>query len=185
MYVWCFIDDQYSFSDNKVYIKCFDQCFSLFQQQCFPEKRLIKLVGTLLTFHYLSKIYDTGSLLWIMCIMQGYTWFSIFLEDIITLLEINEMNVKLINDDFSKGVFTVKKMINPFPSIWIKAMNRIIKSPKFIGVLFDYQKTKMLFLNGQLQVLLLVLSWNYLKSIVTDLLNANIMKIQSSLEKVS
>ena len=36
-----------------------------------------------------------------------------------------------------------------------------------------------------MQVLLLVLSWNYLKSIVTDLLNANIMKIQSSLEKVS
>ena len=74
--------------------------------------------------------------------MQGYTWFSIFLEDIITLLEINEMNVKLINDDFSKGVFTVKKMINPFPSIWIKAMNRIIKSPKFIGVLSITRKRK-------------------------------------------
>ena len=74
--------------------------------------------------------------------MQDYIWFSIFLEDIITLLEINEMNVKLINDDFSKGVFTVKKMINPFPSIWIKAMNRIIKSPKFIRVLSITRKRK-------------------------------------------
>ena len=74
--------------------------------------------------------------------MQDYIWFSIFLEDIITLLEINEINVKLINDDFSKGVFTVKKMINPFPSIWIKAMNRKIKSPKFIGVLSITRKRK-------------------------------------------
>ena len=74
--------------------------------------------------------------------MQDYIWFSIFLEDIITLLEINEINVKLINDDFSKGVFAVKKMINPFPSIWIKAMNRKIKSPKFIGVLSITRKRK-------------------------------------------
>ena len=43
----------------------------------------------------------------------------------------------------------------------------------------------MLFLNGQLLVLLLVICWSSLKSIAADLLNEIIMKIQSFLKKVS
>ena len=142
---------------------------------CFSWSFLQHHRWRLQNFHHLPEIYGK----WMFVLDVYYArWFPVFIKGIIKLSENDEINVKVIFGGFSKWVFTGRKWTIHFhTSIQnSQAHEQNIKIIKVDGGAVGLVENENSLLKWQFPVPLIVICWNTLKNIATDLLNANILK---------